>query len=66
MREFLSDNEIPFDDRNIRRSEEARAELATRTGKLVVPQLFWRDRHILGFDPEALDELATAYKAARL
>ena len=63
MREFLSDNEIPFDDRNIRASEDARDELATRTGKLVVPQLFWRDHHVLGFDPAALDELATAYKA---
>ena len=64
MREFLSDNDIPFDDRNIRGSEEARDELATRTGKLVVPQLFWRDRHILGFDPVALDELAAAYNAS--
>ena len=64
MREFLSDNEIPFDDRNIRASEDARDELATRTGKLVVPQLFWRDHHILGFDPAALDELATAYKVS--
>ena len=64
MREFLSDNDIPFDDRNIRGSEAARDELATRTGKLVVPQLFWRDRHILGFDPVALDELAAAYKAS--
>jgi glutaredoxin len=64
VREFLSDNEIPFDDRNIRGSEDARDELAARTGKLVVPQLFWRDHHILGFDPAALDELATAYKAS--
>jgi len=64
VREFLSDNEIQFDDRNIRRSEEARDELATRTGKLVVPQLFWRDHHILGFDPAALDELATEFKAS--
>jgi glutaredoxin len=63
VREFLSDHEIPFEDRNIRRSEEARDELATRTGRLVVPQLFWRDHHILGFEPEALDSFATAYKA---
>jgi glutaredoxin len=62
VREFLSDNDIPFEDRNIRRSEAARDELATRTGRLVVPQLFWRDHHILGFDPEALAGLATAYK----
>ncbi len=64
MREFLSDNEIPFEDRNIRGSEDARNELAARTGKLVVPQLFWRDHHILGFDPAALDELAAAYRAS--
>jgi glutaredoxin len=64
VREFLSDNEIPFEDRNIRASEGARDELATRTGKLVVPQLFWRDHHVLGFDPAALDELATAYNAS--
>jgi glutaredoxin len=62
VREFLSDHEIPFDDRNIRRSEAARDELATRTGKLVVPQLFWHDRHIVGFDPAALEELAEAYR----
>ncbi len=64
MREFLSDNKIPFDDRNIRASGAARDELAARTGELVVPQLFWRDHHILGFDPTALDELATAYRAS--
>ena len=39
-------------------------KLAARTGKLVVPQLFWRDHHVLGFDPTALDELATAYRAS--
>ena len=61
MREFLSDHEIPFDDRNIRHSEAARDELATRTAKLVVPQLFWRERHIVGFDEAALQELAHAY-----
>ena len=62
MREFLSDHEIPFDDRNIRRSEAARDELAVRTGKLVVPQLFWRERHVVGFDPAALEELVQAYR----
>jgi glutaredoxin len=62
VREFLSDNTIPFEDRNIRYSEDARAELAARTTELVVPQLFWRDRHIVGFDPAALDELVQAYR----
>jgi hypothetical protein len=62
VREFLSGSDVPFEDRNIRRSEDARAELAGR-GQLVVPQLFWRDRHIVGFDPEALAELVAAYRA---
>ena len=64
MREFLSDNGIEFEDRNIRQSDAARAELATRTGASVVPQLFWRDRHVVGFDPDALEQLADAYREA--
>ena len=62
MREFLSDNDVPFEDRNIRGSESARDELAGRTGRLVVPQLFWADRHVVGFDPEALTDLVHAYR----
>ena len=64
MREFLSDAEIPYEDRNIRSSEAARDELAGRTSKLVVPQLFWRDRHIVGYDPAALEELVVAYRSS--
>ena len=63
MREFLSARQIPFVDRNIRGDESARAELAERTDALVVPQLFWGDVHIVGFDPEALDTLAAAIAA---
>jgi glutaredoxin len=64
VREFLSDASVEFDDRNIRKSEDARAELQSRTGQLVVPQLFWRDRHIVGFDPDALAELVAEYRGA--
>jgi glutaredoxin len=63
VREFLSAHDVPFADRNIRQSEEARAELAERTDQLVVPQLFWGERHIVGFDPEALAELVEAFRA---
>lgn len=63
MREFLSAHQIPFVDRNIRGDQSARAELAERTDALVVPQLFWRDVHIIGFDPEALATLAAAITA---
>jgi len=64
VREFLSDNDVPFEDRNIRRSEAARAELAERSVDIVVPQLFWGDVHIVGYDPSALEELVHAYRAA--
>ena len=63
MREFLSDHDVPFEDRNIRRSDAARRQLEARTGAMVVPQLFWSDRHIVGFDPDALTELVRAYRA---
>ena len=64
MREFLSGSDVPFEDRNIRGSDEARAELAERTSELVVPQLLRGERHIVGFDPEALGELVEAYRAS--
>jgi glutaredoxin len=62
VREFLSDHDVPFEDRNIRASDAAREQLAALTNDLVVPQLFWGDRHVVGFDPEALTELVDAYR----
>jgi len=61
VREFLSDQQIPFEDRNIRQNEAARDELSARSTDLIVPQLFWGDHHIVGFDPAALEDLALAY-----
>jgi glutaredoxin len=64
VREFLSDHDVPFADRNIRKSDDARSELSSRSDLLVVPQLFWGERHIVGFDPEALTELVQEYREA--
>jgi hypothetical protein len=64
VREFLSGHDVPFEDRNIRGSDLARAELAERTGELVVPQLVWGDRHIVGFDPSALTDLVEDIRAS--
>jgi glutaredoxin len=61
VREFLSVNNVAFEDRNIRKSEAARADLTDRTGDLVVPQLFWGETHIVGFDADALERLAADY-----
>jgi glutaredoxin len=63
VREFLSDAKVPFVDRNIRGSDDARADLLARTGALIVPQLFWGDHHLVGYDPDALDAIAAAYHA---
>ena len=65
MREFLSVNNVPFEDRNIRRSALARNELADRTSELVDPQLFWGETHIVGFDAHALERLADDYHGRR-
>jgi glutaredoxin len=64
VREFLSGRMIPFVDRNVRQSVAAREELQERADSIVVPQLFWNEHHIVGFDPEALDKLALAFRAA--
>lgn len=57
MREFLSLRSIPFDERNIRRDQQAKAELLELTGKLAVPVVVAGDRHVVGYDPEWLEEL---------
>ncbi len=63
MREFLSDREVPFEDRNIRRDELHRQELLERTGVLVVPQLVYGDTVVVGFDPEALTGIVEDYRS---
>ena len=64
MRDYLEANSVEFDDRNIRQSEEARRELLALTGDLMVPYLFYGDRKVTGFDPEGIDAIADAYRAA--
>lgn len=63
MREYLSGEDVPFEDRNIRGSEAARAELAARTSDLIVPQLFWGAHHVVGFDLDELADVVAAYRA---
>ena len=65
MREFLSAQDVEFEDRNIRASDPHRDELLERTGALVVPQLVYGERVVVGFDPEALAEVVADYRAAR-
>ena len=64
MRDYLRANSVEFDERNIRHSEEARAELEALTGNLVVPLLVAGDTQIVGYDPDALSHLVATYTGA--
>ena len=61
MRDYLHEHSVEFDDRNIRQSEEARDELLALTGDLIVPSVVFGDRHVVGFDPDGLSEVAEAF-----
>lgn len=63
MRDHLHAAGVEFDDRNVRQSESGLSELRSRTGDVVVPQLFYGDRSVTGFDPSAIDELIAAYRS---
>lgn len=63
MRDYLAAHSVEFDDRNIRQSGRARAELLELTGELVVPYLVYGGRRVVGFDPGALDEIAQDYRS---
>ena len=63
MRDYLAAHSVEFDDRNIRQSAQARAELLELTGELVVPFLIYGGRRAVGFDPGALDEIAQDYRS---
>ncbi|MYB23943.1 MAG: glutaredoxin family protein [Acidimicrobiia bacterium] len=54
----MNEHSVEFDDRNIRQSPDARAELLALTGDLVVPTLVAGDRQVVGFDAAALAEIA--------
>lgn len=62
MREYLQANSVEFDDRNIRQSEAARVELRARSANLIVPMLVFRDREVVGFEPELIDEVIADYR----
>ncbi len=64
MRDYLQAHAVEFDDRNIRHSEEAREELRMLRGDLAVPVLVYGERQIVGFDPDALNEIIGAVRAS--
>jgi len=65
VRDYLEANSVEFDDRNIRHSQEARDELMSLTGDLVVPLVVYGNQRVVGFDPDALSQIVAAYLAAK-
>lgn len=66
MRDYLHAESVEFDDRNIRQSEEAREELLSLTGNLMVPYLTYQGQTVTGFDPDGLDRIVHAYRSTTL
>jgi len=64
VRDYLHAESVEFDDRNIRPSEEARRELQSLTGNLIVPVLMYGDERVTGFDPDGLSRITRMYRAA--
>ena len=50
MREFLSQNSVPFEDRNIAKEPHWRKELVELTGEVVVPVLVVGGSQVVGLD----------------
>ncbi len=64
MRDFLRARSVEFEERNIRHSPRARAELLALTGDLVVPTLAFGGGAVVGFEPGDLDGLLGGWPSA--
>jgi glutaredoxin len=56
VREFLSQNSVSFEDRNIAKEPHWRKELMELTGEIVVPVLFVNGKQVIGLDEPLMAE----------
>ena len=56
MREFLSQNSVEFEDRNIAKEPHWRKQVLELTGEIVVPVLVVNGRQVIGLDEERMAE----------
>ena len=56
-KEFLTANNIEFEDHNVAEDEKARAEMVERSGQMGVPVIFIDDEMMVGFDEARMREL---------
>ncbi len=57
MREFLSQKNVEFEDRNIRYDPQAKQEVIDMFGAEVVPLTIINGQMVVGFDQEKLEAL---------
>ena len=60
---LLSELAVPYHDVNVERHPERRHEAQARTGRRSVPQIFFNDKHIGGYD-ELKKAVSSAYVCA--
>lgn len=56
MREFLSQNSVSFEDRNIAKEPHWRKELLDLTGEIVVPVLVVNGKQVVGLDEDRMGQ----------
>ena len=56
MREFLSQNSVAYEDRNIAKEPRWRANLKQLTGEIVVPVLVVDGKQVIGLDEDRMGE----------
>jgi glutaredoxin len=56
VREFLSQNSVSFEDRNIAKEPHWRKELLDLTGEIVVPVLVVNGKQVIGLDEDRMGE----------
>lgn len=56
MREFLSQNSVEFEDRNIAKEPRWRTQVMELTGEVVVPVLVVNGKQVIGLDEQRMGE----------
>ena len=56
MREFLSQNSVEFEDRNIAKEPRWRSQLMELTGEIVVPVLVVNGKQVIGLDEQRMGD----------
>lgn len=54
VKDFLKENKVEFEDKNVAEDDAARAEMIEKTGQMGVPVIIIDKEAIIGFDEAAI------------